>query len=123
MSDSPTASRTHRRRSPPRNAKKCALPFRKAAKYRALTPVASEASGSASESDEGYEDISIVESEDEDIDQLATPPPKAPVRRTRVPPDDEITPRRRAKRKHYHKYGFFKKLSTSAHQISTAIGE
>ena len=109
MSSSPTArtsrTQTRPRRSltPPHNTKKRTLPPHNTAKRRVPTPDLSEGS------DDRYEYISIVESEDSssDIDQLATPSPKAPVRRTQAPPDDGITPRRRAKRKHYYRYGTF----------------
>jgi hypothetical protein len=108
--DSPTTSPTRHRHSttPPPNTKKRVLPPRKAAKRIALTPEVEEGC-----SDDGYEYISIVDSESEsedpdlDLEQPTKPLPKGPVQRTRATPDDGLTPRRRARRKHYNGYGFF----------------
>ena len=121
--DSPTTSPTHRRRSttPAPNAKKRVLLPHKAAKRIVLPPESKEGC-----SDDGHEYISIVDSESEsedldlDLEQPAKPLPKGPVWRTRTAPDDGLTPRRRARRKHYHGYGFFT-FTSSTHQLSTAI--
>jgi hypothetical protein len=105
MSDSPSTSRTRRRpTAPPPNTKRT-LPPRKAAKRKVPTPDVSEEACEESD-DDGYEYISIVDSESEgsdlDPEQPAKALPKGPVRRLKTIPDDGLTPRQRAKRRYYY---------------------